>query len=292
MARVLAYHPRRIVEIGFGTGMLLFRIAPHTSEYLAADFSLKALSYVRQVLATRPLPHVHLIQQQAHEPLEGALLESMDAVLLNSVVQYFPNIAYLLNVMRQAWEVLQPDGFLFVGDVRNYPLLKTFRSSIEVYRAPSSLTRMQVRQRVEQSILQENELLIDPAFFQALQHELPRVGQVHIRLKRGRAQNELTRYRYDVIIHKSVADVLPEERVCWQWSHDVSTVTQIEEYLRSQQPASLHIRRVPNLRLVSDLQSVAWIFGAQAKHARGYREGSAHGSRGAGGADLEPGVRG
>ncbi len=39
VARILALQPSRVLEIGCGTGLLLFRIAPHCTQYCGTDFS-------------------------------------------------------------------------------------------------------------------------------------------------------------------------------------------------------------------------------------------------------------
>jgi ubiquinone/menaquinone biosynthesis C-methylase UbiE len=262
VSRILALHPQRVLEIGFGTGMLLFRIAPHTTSYLASDFSPAALSSVQEVLATHPLPQVHLVQESAHQ----AILippESVDAVIINSVVQYFPSITYLLRVLEGAFAALQPGGFLFIGDVRSLHLFRAYATSVEVSRASAELTREQLRQRIELRMLQEEELLIDPTFFQALQRELPQVGEVSIQLKRGATHNELTRYRYDVVVRKAVVAEPAAERIQWEWGREALTYTRIQEYLHIQMPQVLHIRRVPNRRLAPDLQALAWVTGSQ-----------------------------
>ena len=69
--------------------------------------------------------------------------------------------------------------------------------------APADTLRKRVRRRVSE----EEELVIDPRFFLALQARLPEIVDVQIRPKRGRSDNEMTRFRYDVIL--SVASVPP-----------------------------------------------------------------------------------
>src|SRR5262249_38399662 len=98
VTRILARHPQRVMEIGFGTGMLLFRIAPHTTSYIASDFSADALTSVQEVLATHPISQVRLVQERAHEAIQVSPA-SVDAVIINSVVQYFPHVTYLLRVL-------------------------------------------------------------------------------------------------------------------------------------------------------------------------------------------------
>ncbi|TMC17286.1 MAG: methyltransferase domain-containing protein, partial [Chloroflexi bacterium] len=286
VTRILDRSPQRVVEIGVGTGMLLFRIAPHTRSYLASDPSAQALDFVQRTLSTHPLPQVRLVQQSAHEAL-ALPPESVDAVIINSVVQYFPDIAYLLRVLQGALAVLQPGGFLFIGDVRSLPLFRAYATSVELYHATDPCSRAQVRQRVEQRLLEEEELLIDPAFFQALPRAFPQLGQVWLQLKRGRTHNELTRYRYDVVLRKAATEEALAERTVWDWHDSAVSYTRITEYLSVFMPDVLHIRRMPNSRLQADLQAMAWIEGESGPETVGqWRREQA--SRVSGTAGLDP----
>ena len=46
VATIAAHGPRRILEIGCGTGLLLYRLAKDCERYVATDFSQKALDRV------------------------------------------------------------------------------------------------------------------------------------------------------------------------------------------------------------------------------------------------------
>ncbi|HEY9644320.1 MAG TPA: amino acid adenylation domain-containing protein, partial [Coleofasciculaceae cyanobacterium] len=111
-------HPQRILEIGCGTGLMLFQLAPHCTEYWATDFSSASLDYIRQQLPVQALPQVKLLHQWADDftHLQPA---HFDAVILNSVVQYFPSLDYLVQVLEGAVQRVKPGGFIFIGDVRN-----------------------------------------------------------------------------------------------------------------------------------------------------------------------------
>jgi hypothetical protein len=85
--------------------------------------------------------------------------------------------------------------------VRNLPLLKMFHAPVELYRASDAAARVQLLRKIEKDARQEGELAVDPEFFTALQQRLPRIARVEIQLKRGRIDNELTRFRYDVVLH-------------------------------------------------------------------------------------------
>ena len=54
VGQVLEGRPKRVLEIGCGTGMLLFRIAPQCARYDALDFSQRSVDYVRARIAERP----------------------------------------------------------------------------------------------------------------------------------------------------------------------------------------------------------------------------------------------
>jgi len=199
--RVLSQQPRRVLEIGCGAGLLLFRIAPHCERYLGTDFSPAALNYIREQLQKpgSALPQVSLSEQNADDftNIEPA---SFDAVIINSVVQYFPGVDYLVRVLRGAVEAVAPGGFIFIGDVRSLPLLKALHASLEQHKAEAGVSQEQLRQRVERRIEQEEELVIDPAFFTALKQHLPKISHVEVEPKRGRYHNELTRFRYQVLL--------------------------------------------------------------------------------------------
>ncbi|MET0400646.1 MAG: amino acid adenylation domain-containing protein, partial [Longimicrobiaceae bacterium] len=210
--RVLALRPRRVLEIGCGTGLLLFRVAPHVRHYHGTDFSRAALELVARHLGE--LPQVRLSARPA-DRLEGMEAERFDTVVVNSVAQYFPGADYLLRVLEGAAACVRPGGRVFVGDVRSLPLLGVFHASVELFRAPGDLPAARLRERVRRGMAEEQELLLDPAFFEALRERIPRVGRVEVQVKRGGHDNEVSRFRYDVVLHLDVAAPVVAEAREW-----------------------------------------------------------------------------
>ena len=99
VARLMKLRPRRVLEIGCGTGLLLTQVAPHCESYTGLDFSAAALAQLSQIVEQRKdLTHVTLRQGLAHE-LDFVADQSVDLVVINSVVQYFPSTDYLLQVL-------------------------------------------------------------------------------------------------------------------------------------------------------------------------------------------------
>ncbi|HXK09666.1 MAG TPA: amino acid adenylation domain-containing protein [Vicinamibacteria bacterium] len=252
VARILDGRPRRVLEIGCGTGLLLFRVAPHCARYVGTDFAASALDYVRQRLGVLPpTVEVELLQARA-EDFSGVEEGAFDAVVLNSVVQYFPDADYLLRVLQGALRALAPGGRLFVGDVRHLPLLETFATSVQLHQAPPSLPPAQVRERVREHVAQEQELLVDPAFFVALARTAGATA-VHVAPKRGLASNELTKYRYDAVIEVGGEPVASEPRAWLDWADDSLSLAEIRRLLEADRPVALGVCRVPNARLAADL---------------------------------------
>ncbi len=192
--------PRRVLEIGCGTGLLLFRVAPSCEDYLGTDFSRPVLNSLRRTLEQHPVKGVRLTTREATD-FEGIEPGAFDVVVLNSVTQYFPSIRYLTRVLEGAVRAAAPGGRVFVGDVRSLRLHAAYCAEVERHRADDSTTLEELAARAWRRQLQEEELLVDDDYFPALSRELSRVSRVRILPKPGRRHNELNRFRYDVILH-------------------------------------------------------------------------------------------
>src|SRR5690606_37469914 len=93
VARVRALKPKRILEIGCGMGLMLQHLAPGCERYVGTDCSAAALGQLLQWVNGRgDLGHVEL-QQRAATDLKD-LRGGFDTIVVNSVVQYFPDIDY------------------------------------------------------------------------------------------------------------------------------------------------------------------------------------------------------
>ncbi|HKD06956.1 MAG TPA: amino acid adenylation domain-containing protein [Bryobacteraceae bacterium] len=251
-ARINALHPKRVWELGCGTGLLLFRVAPNATQYYGTDISTTALDFLKKQL-DRPehrLPHVTLEKRAGHQPPEPA--QRFDAVVINSVAQYFPDVDYLVSVLENAIASVDDGGVVFVGDLRNLALVNLFHLSVQVHQATDTATAAEILRRTQQAILQESELLIDQEFFRVLRRRIPRIGRIEIQLKRGRAQNELTRFRYDVVLHIGPGAGVAE---CpWlNWKDLGLTRERLHEVLGETTPDLLGIAGVPDARLGSEI---------------------------------------
>jgi amino acid adenylation domain-containing protein len=256
LARILELQPRRVLEIGCGTGLLLLQIAPHCEAYTGTDFSPVALDYVRRQLTNLDLPEsrVQLLKRMAHQ-FEGIEDATFDVVVLNSVVQYFPDLDYFLRVLEGALKAVKPRGFVYLGDLRNHRLLEAFHASVQIYQASLSTDSATLRQRVGRNIETEEELLLDPAIFSALRERFPSIGGVEVQLQRGRAHNELTRFRYQVLLHVGEPSAVAECPII-DWQKEKLNLGALRQLLMENKPELLGVRRVPNARVWADVRLV------------------------------------
>jgi amino acid adenylation domain-containing protein/non-ribosomal peptide synthase protein (TIGR01720 family) len=256
VARILAYQPQQVLEIGCGTGLLLFKMAPHCQTYYGTDISAEALQYIEKHQPKMPATlSLKLIQQPAHQ-FEELINQQFDTVILNSVVQYFPSLDYLLTVLTGALKLVKPGGIIFLGDVRSFPLLEAFHASVQFYQAPNSLSRTSLTQKIHSQINKEKELVIDPAFFLAFQQQWPQITRVQIQLKRGHYLNEMTKFRYDVTLYID-SDHQGEPALELDWSSDSLTLPALEQYLFTEQPSTLLVKAIPNARISADFKLLA-----------------------------------
>ncbi|MCX5387046.1 non-ribosomal peptide synthetase [Streptomyces sp. NBC_00083] len=218
VALVRSTGPRRVLEIGSGTGLLLFRLAGDCERYTGLDLSTSAIAHVRRHLPPH-WEHVRLLHRPGHQ-LDDLKGEAYDTVLVNSVTQYLPSAGYLVEVLTKAAALLAPGGRIVVGDVRHRALLDAFHVSVLKETLPPGADDAELARQVRQAVRQENELLLDPRFFEALRQEIPRIGRVEVLPKPGRDRNEMTRYRYDVVLHldggSAPAASAPVRTVAWE----------------------------------------------------------------------------
>jgi amino acid adenylation domain-containing protein len=270
--QISAQRPKRILDIGCGTGLFLTRLAPGCERYVGTDVSAVALADLGARVARTGLDttRVSLLRQDAGD-LTGLADESFDAVILNSVIQYFPSAEYLLRVLDHVAELVEPGGFIFVGDVRDLSLLTAFHTSVVRHHAAGEDSTAELHARVLRAVESENELLVDPALFRALPSRGGRISGAEVRLKRGVGRNELIRFRYDALLwigeqtgQSGEASGRWEPGTLRDWQPDDLTLGGLLDWLKRDRPATAAVTRVPNARVAGDLRAAALLVGPEA----------------------------
>ena len=252
VARIRALNPSRILEIGVGSGLLLFGLAPDCEKYTGADFSRVAIEDLSEVVEGEGLSEIVDLHTRSADNLEGFAPNSYDVVVLNSIVLQFPSPEYLIEVLSGAAKLLRPGGAIFVGDIRHRASEEMYQLSVKLDQAESQLPIDVLRQQVYQQMRQEEELLQDPNFWHAVVAQTPELTGAEIQLKRGAYLNELSKYRYDVVLHtKALTHVEETNRLVWD--RDELSVSSLKEVLRGLTGTeSLLVENIPNDRLSAD----------------------------------------
>ncbi|MBF4998024.1 amino acid adenylation domain-containing protein, partial [Nocardia sp. BSTN01] len=249
--RILTLRPRRVLEIGVGSGLVLSQIAPWCEHYVATDVSAVAIDNIARSLEQMRIPwrdRVQLLTQPAHGT-EALPRGYFDTIILNSVIQYFPDRDYLTEVIDTALDLLAPGGAIFIGDVRNHTLQAAFHTAVTLARTATT-DAAEVRRRVQLALLGEPELLLAPEFFTSWAAGHSSVAGLDIQVKRGSADNELTRYRYDVIVHTTPTPVRSLATVPTRtWTRFAGLRAQ----LISEHPTAVRITDIPRTGLITDV---------------------------------------
>ncbi len=239
--RLRALHPKRLLEIGCGLGLLLFRLAPHCERYRALDASPTATERIRRLCDERGLEQV-TVDTLGADDLDRLGDERFDVIVLNSVAQYFPSADYFLDVVSKALTRLTPGGHLFLGDLRSARHLKAFHTLVQIRRADPEDSVGTLRERIARQLQRERELVFDPALFEAWSSSF----DVHIELRRGAIHDELSLFRYDVIL----TAVRPEERSEATSAWDAyGSLPSLREHLTTARAEALRVTDIPNARL-------------------------------------------
>jgi amino acid adenylation domain-containing protein len=261
--RIVRLRPKKVLEIGCGIGLLLQHVAPRCAVYVGIDFSSAAINHLRRWTSEQEaLRNVQLMRGEAVD-IQEIKSGSIDTVILNSVLQYFPDADYLLSVLREAVRVLVPGGSVFIGDVRHLGLHRTFHSAVQLAKAGGETTVGELRRRVAWAIKREEELLVDPRFFKELSHQISAIAHVEVQLKRGQFENELTRYRYDVVLGvDGEQNLVPPMEVAWERSEE--SIPQLFARTKRMLTSGVCIRGIRNARLCPDLAVARLIAGSEA----------------------------
>ncbi len=252
-SRVASLGPKRVLEIGCGAGLVLFRIAPRCERYVGVDVSPSALRQLEAKLEPAGLASVVSLHELAADAIDRLGEARFDTIVLNSVAQYFPDASYLRRVVEMSWSRLEPGGSLFVGDVRSLPLLSASHCSVELHGAPASLAVSELAARIERRAARERELVVDPRLFLALKSTLPDLTGAELRLKDDAHSNEMTRFRYDVVLRKAGGSYGPAVEATPVEAPPACTLDSLRALLRDEPPA-LRIVGVPNARVLEEVR--------------------------------------
>ncbi|MBD3917803.1 amino acid adenylation domain-containing protein [Paenibacillus sp. PR3] len=189
LARPFARDDRRVLEVGCGSGLIMFELAPLFGFYVGLDPSPATQQRNEQIRRERGFANVSLLTAFA-DSMADMEAASFDLIMLPSVFQFFDGYRYAEKVMRLALRLLKPNGTILIADVPDEDSKEEFRISLEEFRRDYGMV-YQSRFNIDQ------HLYASEAFFQGYAAMYPNVS-IEIARRSG-FRNEL-RYRYDVVM--------------------------------------------------------------------------------------------
>ncbi|KAF4825837.1 Nonribosomal peptide synthetase TES [Colletotrichum siamense] len=217
--------PVSIVELGTGSGMILFSLARHIRSYHGIEPSRRAVDFVSATAQSIPelADKVHVYEGTATDfHLLGS--PSPDLVVINSVAQYFPSQAYLLEVVEGILKFGSVQAVVF-GDIRSFALQKEFLVTKALHATGGKASRGALREKISELEQAEIEFMIDPAFFTSLPDRFPGIVEhVCIVPKKMKATNELSCYRYAAVLYTASKNQQNGEK---QQQHLVNNIREV-----------------------------------------------------------------
>lgn len=246
--RILNLNPRKTLEIGCGFGLLFFKLINNLDSYVGIDFSEATIDVLKKNIADDIQKNYEFHVREANQL--GSIDKFFDTIIINSVIQYFPNIEYLIQTLEEALKKIEQNGQIFLGDVRSLQHVKYFYSSLILKQHPDLKNYPEILKiAVNRDFNKEQELLIDPRFFYEFAQNHQEISFVEILLKQGSHLNEMNCFRYDVILHI-------RKRVEWA-EYDIfffSKEIDIESLLQKDSQISKKIVNIPNQNIYNFLQ--------------------------------------
>ncbi|MGD9152196.1 MAG: amino acid adenylation domain-containing protein [Gammaproteobacteria bacterium] len=255
----------KILEIGCGTGLLLFPLVKQCKQYIATDFSEKVIDPLKKKLKKHGIKNTVLKQKSAHQFEKEN--ESYDLIVINSVAQYFPDIRYLIKVLEDAVNnISSSGGSIFIGDVRSLAHLRLFYASLFLSKNPN-ISVKECKQFIINKFHSEKELVISHEFFKDFAASHPKISVIELQLRRGNYNTEMNCFRYDVILHVNNLSkkLLFSRDVEWvDYKIKQVDIVEISNQLKSK-PKYLALKNIPNARLINTVNCLQTLFGSKNK---------------------------
>jgi amino acid adenylation domain-containing protein len=201
LARLALLKPKKVYEIGCGSGLLTSGLVKNVERYVGIDLSSKTIGFLKQNYDknNESYQQVDFYAQPAHHLDKVVSGEYFDLVVLNSIIQYFPDISYLTEVLNSSITRIKTSGHLFVGDIRNYDLIYEFHLAVALFQNTLN-DKVDVHSFLQKMVNNDKELLVAPSYFYHLKEEVTAISSVSIMPKRGAHLTEMNMFRYDVVI--------------------------------------------------------------------------------------------
>jgi len=183
----------RVLEIGCASGISMYRIAPKVGFYYATDLSRVIIEKNKKRIEEERYTNIKLSCLAAHE-IDRLEEGNFDLVIINSVIQAFHGHNYLRQVIRKCIDLIRGKGYLFLGDIMDLELKKAMIRELQEFKSTNREKNYNTRTEFSE------ELFLPRVFFEDLEADVEEIEGVTFSNKIYTIENELTKFRYDVLI--------------------------------------------------------------------------------------------
>ncbi|MDQ1355029.1 MAG: hypothetical protein QG657_5338, partial [Acidobacteriota bacterium] len=217
----LLHRGMKILEIGCASGISMYRIAPKVGLYYGTDLSEVIIEKNKQRVREKGLHNIELACLAAHE-IEQVPVKDFDLVIMNSVIQCFHGHHYLRKVLQKAMAILGNSGYLFIGDVMNLEKKATLVRDMTVFKEANEQKGYTTKTEFS------DELFVAPGFWRDLEVGWDEIETVTFSDKQFTIENELTKFRYDVLVKVNKAGKAGGQKLKYKYQDDMRSVLKYE----------------------------------------------------------------
>src|SRR5205823_14045481 len=120
----------------------------------------------------------------------------------------------------------------------------SYHASVQIHRASSEMSLGTLRQKIQQAKLDEEELLLSPALFTELASRWKKIGCAQLSLKTGAYDNELSRFRYDIVLKAGQKEEIAETEQWLTWDEAGRWREDLERILLRQPDRTIGVRAI------------------------------------------------
>lgn len=182
----------RVLEVGCGSGLTAFAIAPYVSSYLGTDLSSAVIarnSSRADLMGLQNLEFKECFADQIDQ-----FDRKFDVVIINSVIHCFSGLNYLRDVIRKVINKCSDQATLFLGDLMDQDLKDELVKSFQDFKQKNQ--EKGYRTKTDWS----RELFVSRRFLEDLQADFPVISAIKFSNKIHTIENELTLFRYDAVL--------------------------------------------------------------------------------------------
>ncbi|MCP5052505.1 MAG: amino acid adenylation domain-containing protein, partial [bacterium] len=208
----------RVLEIGCASGITMYRVAPKVGFYYGTDFSPVIIGKNKEKVELDGHGNIKLSCMPAHD-IDCIEEGNFDLVIINSVIQSFYSHNYLLTVLKKAVGLLNDQGVMFAGDIMDLDLKEDLINE---------MTAFKKIHRTATKTDFSGELFLSRRYFEDLGVDIPSIREVTFSDKIHTIENELTKFRYDVMIHIDKSMKTVDHRTRHKYRHDRQVLSRFE----------------------------------------------------------------